>query len=425
MPRVMQSKLSAHAMRPTGIMQPLRRFPRATVALAATVFVAGTATAFPVPAHAQSAAVRGAVFNDANRNGVRNEGEKGVANVAVSNQTDVVITDAGGSFEIAPGTTGIVSVSIPSGYQVIGKFWRALNSSPANISFAIAPQVQPSTFSFIHASDPHIEPSKADRYRRFRTMADSLHPAFVLMLGDLIRDAMSQQEPLARSYFDLFTTETKAFKTPVWTVPGNHDHFGIIRSRSHVPETHPSYNRNMYREYFGPDYYSFNYGGVHFVGLNSISVDDSAYYGDIDSVQIAWLKQDLSRVAATTPVVTFNHIPLVSGWDTFIGFIDLATVSGIANVNGVKSFRHTVRNTLDVIDAMKGHNFVLALGAHMHAPEQLVFLTDGMRVRYEVSAAIVGGTSMGPVIVPSGFTLYTVRNGVIDEGKFIHLDPVR
>jgi hypothetical protein len=180
----------------------------------------------------------------------------------------------------------------------------------------------------------------------------------------------------------------------------------------------------MYRQYFGPDYYSFNYAGIHFVGLNTISVDDSAYYGDVDSVQLAWLRKDLSHVSAATPVVTFNHIPLASGFDALLGYLDLATVSSTANVNGVKSYRHTVRNSSDVIDAMHNHKYVLALGAHMHAPERLDFMTDGMQVRFGVSAAIVGGNTIGDIIFPSGFTVYTVRNGVIDDGRFVHLDPI-
>jgi hypothetical protein len=39
-----------------------------------------------------------------------------------------------------------------------------------------------------------------------------------------------------------------------------------------------------------------------------------------------------------------------------------------------------------------------------------------------VSAALVGGQNFGAMIIPSGFTLYTVKNGVIDDGAFVHLD---
>jgi hypothetical protein len=40
-----------------------------------------------------------------------------------------------------------------------------------------------------------------------------------------------------------------------------------------------------------------------------------------------------------------------------------------------------------------------------------------------VSAAIVGGQELGPVIIPSGFTLYTVHDGKVDAGQFVRLDP--
>jgi 3',5'-cyclic AMP phosphodiesterase CpdA len=407
MPLVTNSKFRARGLQWTGVA--------AALALLSGGVFAQTA--------GSEATIRGVVFRDLNGNGGRDASETGIAGVVVSNQRDVVVTDADGAFTMKAGTTGIGFVSVPTGYRASGRFWQKIVAAQS-LSFGLIPTVQPTTFSFIHASDPHIEQANVARYRRFRTMADSIHPAFVLMLGDLIRDAMSQQEPAARSYFDLFTTETKQFKTPVFTIPGNHDHFGIIRTRSHVPETHPSYNRNMYREYFGPDYYSFDFGGVHFIGLNTISVDDSAYYGNVDSVEVAWLRQDVSHVKVTTPIVTFNHIPLVSAFDIFLGYSDDALVSSVANVHGVKSFRHTVSNTQEVMDAMKGHKYVLALGAHMHNPEKVEFLSDGTRVHFAVSAAIVGGQEVGEMKIPSGFTVYTVRNGVIDDGKFIHLDPI-
>jgi 3',5'-cyclic AMP phosphodiesterase CpdA len=261
-----------------------------------------------------------------------------------------------------------------------------------------------------------------DRYRHFRSLADSLQPAFVLMGGDLVRDAMSQQEAAARGYFDLFVAETKPFTMPVFTVPGNHDHFGIIPSRSHADPNNPLYNRGMYRQYFGPDYYSFDYGGVHFIGLNSISPDDSAYYGDIDSTQLAWLKKDLSHVAASTPIVTFCHIPFVSGFESLIGYSDDALVASTAIVNGKRRYRHTVNNVMDVIEAMRGHRYPLALGSHMHIAERHEFITDSMRVPFETSAAIVGGQTVGPFVIPSGFTLYRVRSGDIDAGQFFRLD---
>ena len=374
------------------------------------------------PVSGQAALIRGVVFEDANRNGMRELTERGISGVAVSNQSDVVATDSAGRFAISPGVTGVLFISVPDGYRSAGAFWHPVGSASRATDFGLVRETQPRVFTFVHASDPHIAPANVDRFRRFRALTDSLAPAFVLMGGDLVRDAMSQQEPAARAYFDLYAAESKAFRMPVWNVPGNHDHFGIIGSRSHVDPSHPLYNRGMYRQYFGPDYYSFTYGGVHFIGLNSVSADDSAYYGDVDSLQLAWLKRDVAQVPATTPVVTFNHIPFVSGWGTLLGYSDDALVGDVAIVNGKKRFRHTVNNVQDVLEAMRGHRYVLALGSHMHAPERLEFLSDGMRVRFEISAAIVGGNTVGPMTLPSGFTVYTVRSGEIDAGRFMRLD---
>jgi hypothetical protein len=379
--------------------------------------------AMPAAARSQTSPLTGVVFIDANGNGVRDAAERGVGGVAVSNQSDVVVTDSAGRFALPSSATGIVFVSVPDGFRSSGAFWRAA-SGRSSFDFGLIRQSQPRTFSFVHASDPHIEPANVNRFRRFRQMTDSLNPAFVLMGGDLVRDAMSQTESSARAYFDLFVSESKAFHTPMWTIPGNHDHYGIIPSRSHADPNNPLYNRGMYRSYFGPDYYSFNYGGIHFIGLNTISPDDSAYYGDVDSVQLAWLARDLAHVPAATPVVTFNHIPLITSWQTLIGYDEDPLVATLATINGKRQYRHVVGNVLDVLQALRGHKFVLALGSHNHAPERLSYVTDGGTLRSEISAAIVGGNDLGAVVVPSGFTLYTVRNGDIDAGRFFRLDPL-
>ena len=371
---------------------------------------------------AQATLVRGVVFADANGNGVRDASEHGLRGVAVSNQETVVVTDSAGAFQIPMSQWGIVFVSVPSGYRTVGAFWRNAASSNAPIAFALRAENQPRTFTFVDASDSHTKPETVDRIRRFRAMVDSLRPAFTLIAGDLVYDSMSQQDSTAMSFFDLVHGEIAKFAQPVWTVPGNHDHFGIIRSRSHADSANPMFNRGMYHHWFGPDYYSFTYGGVHFIGMNSVQRDDSAYYGRIDSVQMAWLTRDLALVPASEPVVTFMHIPLISAWWGLLGYIDMPLVSDVVHINGKTDYRHVVGNVQEVLTALKGHNYPLAIGAHTHAAERLVFQTNGQMTRFEQSSAILAPAEAGPVIVPSGFTLYTVHDGVIDAGKFIPLD---
>lgn len=396
----------------------------ACLALGRLALLAVSSMVVPSRAVAQSAELHGVVYADVNANGRRDASERGVSGVMVSNQRDVVVTDSLGHYVIPNGTTGIVFVSVPDGFRSSGAFWRTTRAAPASVDFGLARRAASRTFTFVHASDSHIAPENVERYRRFRQMTDSLDPAFALIGGDLVRDAMSQTESKAQSYFDLFTAESKAFRTPLWMVPGNHDHYGIIRSRSHADSANPLYNRGMYRQYLGPDYYSFTYGGVHFIGLNTISPDDSAYYGDVDSVQMAWLKRDLAHVPAAMPIVTFNHIPMISSV-VALEYDEDPLVATLATIHGKKQYRHIVGNMFEVLEAMRGHEYALALGSHMHSAERVSFVSDGVQLRSEVSAAIVGGNEVGPLILPSGFTLYTVRDGKIDAGQFFRLDPPR
>lgn len=368
--------------------------------------------------------LRVTVFADRNGNGTRDAGERVVPGVVVSNQRDVVTTDASGVARLERGPTGIVFVSLPNGYRSVGPFWRAPAAADTQLTFALQAAATPSTFTFVHASDTHIAPPNVDRTRRLRQLVDSLHPDFTIVTGDLIYDSMSQQEPRARSFFELFDTETRGFAKPLWTVPGNHDHFGIIPSRSHVPDTHPLYDRGMYRAYRGPDYYSFTYGGVHFVALNTLMRDDSAYFGRVDSLQLAWLRRDLATLAPSVPVVTFNHIPMVSAWELLGGFADSpGFVASVRMVDGRTTDRHTVANVVEVMNTMRGHPWVLALGGHMHAAEKLVFQTEGGLTRFEQTSAVVGAWETDSLAAPSGVRFYTVRNGAIDAGRFVRLDP--
>ena len=401
--------------------------PRMTRMLLTIASYASIAFLPTAPPRIPSPVVRldGVVFVDANGNGVRDANETGLRGVMVSNQDTVAVTDASGAFQLPAGSSGIVFVSVPDRYRAIGSFWRAVDTTtnaPAPLTFGLQPVRAARDFSFVHASDTHLAPANVDRIRRARAMIDSVRPAFALFAGDLVRDAMSTPESISVKYFELFRDEARQFKTPLWLVPGNHDHFGIIRPRSGVKETHPLYGRRIYRKYFGPDYYSFTSGGVHFIALNTLQMDDSAYYGRVDSVQLAWLARDVANVPAAMPIVTFNHIPLVSAWEMFTGYIDMAYVSSVAHVNGQTVMRHTVSNTIDVIAAMHGHRYVLGLGAHTHAGERLSFWTGGMSIRFEQSPAVVGSAEFGPLTIRSGFTVYSVHDGNIDAGRYVSLD---
>ncbi|HTO74115.1 MAG TPA: metallophosphoesterase [Gemmatimonadales bacterium] len=370
----------------------------------------------------QGGGVSGTVFLDRNGNGGRDAGEPGLARVAVSNQVDVVQTDSAGAFALSSAPTGVVFVSVPDGYRAVGSFWQAAGSGP--LQFALARAPVPHAWTFIHASDTHLDTQNLSRTRLLEAAADSLKPAFVIITGDLVRDALRVPDSIAIPRFELVDRERKRFTRPVWLVPGNHDNFGIERERSGVSPGHPLYGRAMYRHYFGPDYYSFTYGGVHFVGLNSVGIDDQWYYGHVDSLELAWLERDLALVPTTMPVVTFNHIPFFTAVETINGYMDTPPAPSVITVNGKAMFRHVVSNAGEALAILRKHNYPLALGGHMHVRETLSYEMNGQTIRFEQAAAVVGPSEGSGLEFPSGITLYHVKDGVIGKGEFIRLpDP--
>jgi 3',5'-cyclic AMP phosphodiesterase CpdA len=211
----------------------------------------------------------------------------------------------------------------------------------------------------------------------------------------------------------------------VFTVPGNHENFGIERDTSHVPTTHPLYGRGMYHHYFGPDYYSFTRGGVHFVGLNTVDIDDQQYYGHVDSLQLAWLERDLALVPANVPIVTFDHIPFVTTFEGLNGYNDRPPAPSLITVNGKTVYRHTVSNAGDVLAVLRKHRYVLALGGHLHATERIEYEMTGVRTRFNQVSAVVGPSRGAGLESISGVTLYRVKNGEIDAGRFIPLERAK
>ena len=183
--------------------------------------------------------------------------------------------------------------------------------------------------------------------------------------------------------------------------------------------THPLYGKGMYRQRLGPNYYSFTFGGVHFVGLDSVDIADLWYYGHLDATQLAWLRADLERLPAGTPVVTFNHIPFVSAVDEMDGYRDDGAAPTLIKVGDQTVFRHTVSNFRDVLAVLRPHDWPLALGGHFHTRESIRY-ESAVRTRFHQAAAVVGPTdNVVPAI--SGVTLYRVKDRVIDDGEFIAL----
>lgn len=367
--------------------------------------------------HLSAQTTTGYVYEDRNKNGIKENNESGIKNVAVSDQLSVVLTDENGLYIINNKGYGILSISMPDGYSA-KTFWQ--NATTVSIDFALTKKSSPSSFQFIHASDTHISEASINRMDKFRGIVDSVNPDLVLITGDLVKDALRVDEKEATRLYQLFANERAKIKSTVWLAPGNHEIFGIERHLSLVNDKNPLYGRNMYRHFFGPDYYSFNYGGVHFISLNSLEFEDLWYYGRIDSIQIEWLKKDLATISKSMPIVTFQHIPFYSGGMTMENFTEEGPGRSLEREHGVMQFRHVVSNADEVMTILKPYNFVLALAGHYHYRQ--LFSIEGIRTRFEQAAAVIAPVQTPYTTLPSGVTVYKVVNSKIDAGQFIPLD---
>lgn len=359
--------------------------------------------------------ISGFVFEDRNKDGIKQANEPGIKGVAVSDQVNVVLTDEKGFYQLNNKGFGIVFISLPTDFST-KDFWQTVSSQN---NFGLMRTPAPKKFQFIHASDTHISETSIDRMNKLRTVVDSVDPNFILITGDLVKDALRVDEKEATRLYELFRTESKKIRQPTWLTPGNHEIFGIERMNSLVSPTNPLYGRKMYRHYFGPDYYSFNYGGIHFVALNSVDFEDLWYYGHIDSVQVEWLKKDLAVLDTTTTVVTFMHIPFYSAAAAIGGYTETGLGRTLEREKGSLQFRHVVSNAGEVLAILNRYNHVLSLAGHDHARQTFRF--EGLKTKFDQAAAVIGIAYLPFVTPPSGVTVYQVNNGVIEEGKFIPL----
>jgi 3',5'-cyclic AMP phosphodiesterase CpdA len=95
----------------------------------------------------------------------------------------------------------------------------------------------------------------------------------------------------------------------------------------------------------GTGWYSHDYKGVHFVGLNNCVQVDAM--GNLGADQLAWLKADLGAQSASTPVVVFAHIPLWMvyekwGWGTQDGATALGYLKRFGSVTVLNGHIHQV-----------------------------------------------------------------------------------
>jgi hypothetical protein len=80
----------------------------------------------------------------------------------------------------------------------------------------------------------------------------------------------------------------------------------------------PYQHYDSWRTIYGPRYYSFDYGPVHFIVLADVIYPEqgSRYIAGLGEQQLGWIEEDLAHVPPETLVVLSMHIPLTPAEQT-------------------------------------------------------------------------------------------------------------
>ncbi len=199
--------------------------------------------------------------------------------------------------------------------------------------------IKKGSFSFVQISDSHIGFNKEGINRDVAgTLKEAIArinalpepPDFILHTGDLTHLAEADE-------FDTLDQLLKSVKTKqIFYVPGEHDVTGD--------------NGKLYLERFGKNtkgqgWHSFDFNGVHFVGLVNVVDIQQNGLGALGSDQLAWLEDDLKDRPSDTPIVVFAHIPLWSvypkwGWGTDDGAQALGSLKRFGSVTVLNGHIH-------------------------------------------------------------------------------------
>lgn len=347
----------------------------------------------------------GVVFEDRNGDGVRNAGEPGIPGVAVSNQVDVVLTDAEGRYSLPVEERMILFVTKPANYQTrvdslnLPLFYYVHKPSgsppqyyagveptgplPASVDFPLTPAPVQNSFRVLMLGDPQVETGQEVGYMRDDVLNELSNGAggalFAVALGDLVFDHLS----LFRAYKECIGR----VGIPFYNVIGNHD------------ENYDAPNDDLANEtfirHFGPVYYSFDYGQAHFVVLDNLNWqgrEADKYIEEFGERQLKWLERDLAVTPREKLIVLLSHAPIIYPQG------------------------RTLKDAPRLFEVLRARPRVLAFNAHTHYCFHHFFTAEngwkGEGQFHQVNAATICGSWWGGPKDIRGIPVADQRDGV-------------
>lgn len=287
------------------LIAPFRRDGRVqglALALALVVVADSVAMSSPEPM------LSGQVFVDANGNGQRDAGERGLAGVSVGQGATLSKSDADGRFglPLAPGSDLPVFVVKPAGYRLplradgLPDFWRPAGTAAWDIALSEAPVRPPYDVRLFGDPQPKNR-DDVDYFERDIVADEARLPRARLgiSLGDIVHGNLALLPAMARA--------TAAMRTPWLHVSGNHD-------RDHGAATDEA-SLDSFRQVFGPDTFAWEEPGLAVVVLDNVihqpgSGVPARYVGGLREAQFRFLEAWLPTVPGEALLVLAMHIPL-------------------------------------------------------------------------------------------------------------------
>ena len=372
-------------------------FSRAALSTAA---LSTAAALFSPIAHAELA--QGTVFVDTNDNGTRDAGEPGVPNVRVSDGASISVTDKQGDYELDIEAPAIVFVVKPKGYRTalspenLPRFYyihqpegspaglrylgiEPTGELPERIDFPLLPQDEPESFEALLFADTQPQTEVELDYIRDDVVSELIgtEARFGMTMGDIAFDDLSMLPRINRIIGQI--------GIPWYNVPGNHE--------LNLKAPNDQYSLETFKRYFGPPYYSFEYGEALFVVLDNIEYkgngasdpgdvrSSGGYIANFGKAQLRWLKRELDLVPEEKLVFIAMHSPL----ETYV-----------SDGPGV-----TTQDRRGLFKLLQGRENLYSVAGHTHTTEHLYFdADDGFKgpgeFHHHVLSAISGSWWSGP-----------------------------
>lgn len=232
-----------------------------------------------------------------------------------------------------PSRRGLLKCAAWTGASIV---WTVAGGVPRPL---MAAEKEAGSFLFAQISDSHIGYKGAANPDPAATLQEALahlkamprQPSLMIHTGDVTQ--LSQP-----AEFDIAASIVKASGYQTRYVPGEHDVIG---------DDGAEFFNRFGKEAGTEGWYSFDQGGVHFVGLINVFNFKGGGLGNLGGDQLKWLEADLKGRSASTPLVILAHMPLWPiypewGWGTGDADQALALVKRFGSVTVLNGHIHQV-----------------------------------------------------------------------------------